>query len=143
MSPSEFRALLEAASPRPWRREPLTYWNDRGKNENHNWNLLGGAETAEGYALGSSGRDKTKPWGGTVRTEPQYIALPDAEAIVATMNRAELFAELWEASEALAAFNAKHIEEQKKLDVLEGFETTESPLVVALREVLAKLDACP
>lgn len=74
------------SSPLPWTRAPLTYWDDRGKNENHNWNSIDGAETSEGYDKDSFGSDKSKPWGGPVRTEPKYIALPDAKLIVHLRN---------------------------------------------------------
>ena len=80
MKLERMREICEGATPGPWRRKPLTYWNDRGKNENHNWNLIDGAETAEGYGPGM-GLERGEPWGGAVRTEPRYIALPDAEFI--------------------------------------------------------------
>src|SRR5436189_3143142 len=77
----EIEKREKAATAGPWTRKPLTSWNEDVKHENHNWNLIEGAETAEGYDYGMNGSDKTKPWGGQWRNEPRYIALPDAEFI--------------------------------------------------------------
>jgi hypothetical protein len=85
----ELEAAVKAMTKGPWAREPLTYWDDRGEQKNHNWNNIGGADTAEGYDHGSFGSDKTKPWGGATRTEPTYIALPDAVGIALLRNCAE------------------------------------------------------
>ena len=118
MTPAEFRALLEKATARPWESDQAVYpyeGEHQGKESraiyhqpkpNHIVEVIESPDTLHGECIHNPA---------------------DQAAIVATMNRAELFAELWNFVRAVANYNNF----SNRADYEEACE------------ILAKLEAAP